>query len=280
MKDDSRTPASSFFDRPLTGLAAEMTFFAVLSVFPVLLVLAAALGQLEELLGYDIATGAETAVVQFLELVLTEKASFLVDAARDLFRMESGGLLTSAVFVALWTFSSTFGALIRALDMIYEVAERRSWLNIRLTALGLALGTIVILSIILGDLVLGPFLGVGPYLARHLGLSGAFFFVWSWLKGPVALSLIVIWLTTLYHLAPNIRRRWLRDMPGGALAAVFWILASYGFNFYLRLAVTTNQLLGVLGGGLILMMWLYLLSVGVLLGGELNAFLMRRGSPR
>ena len=280
MSNGNRDTARSLWHRPLTGLAAEMTFFAVFSVFPVLLVVAGALASLDEILGYDIAADAQGTIIRFLEMVLTEKASFMVDAARDLFEMQGGGLLTSAALVALWTVSSAFGALIRALDMIYDVAEIRPWWMIRLTALGLALGTLLILSIALGDLVVGPFLGVGPYLAELLDLSATFSIAWGWLKAPAAFVLLVLWLTTLYHLAPNTRRWWLGDMPGAVLASVLWLVASYGLQVYLGFAVTSNRLLGVLGGGLILMIWLYLLSLSILLGGELNAYLMRRGAPR
>ncbi len=270
----------SLLDRPLTALAAEVTFFAVFSVFPLLLVLAATLGLLEEILGHDLAARAEMAVVEFLEMVLTERASFVVDSARDLFGMDSGGLLTTAGLVALWTITSAFAALIRALDMIYNVAERRAWWNIRLTALALALGTLLVLAGALGTVVTGPLLGAGPDLDGRPGISQAISVAWAWTKAPAVFLLLVLWITTLYHLAPNTRRRWVSEIRGGALAAVLWLFVTYGFNLYLHLAIGANRLLGVLGGGLILMVWLYLLTVVLLLGAKLNAWLMNRGVPR
>jgi len=260
------------------GLAAEVTFFAVLSLFPGLLIFAGALGSLQTILGHDVAARSEAAVLEFLGRILTDRARSTVDAVRELFEGQSGGLLTTAALIASWTLSSGFAALIRALDLVYGIEERRTWLNVRVTAFVLALGSTLILAVVVISIVMGPMLGDGAAMADRVGLGPTFSFIWDWLRAPIAFALLVFWTTTVFHLGPNrsSRAEWKRDLPGGVLAAFLLLAVSYGFRFYLGLAYAWNQVVGVLGGGLLLMLWLYFLSLAMLAGGTLNGILRRR----
>lgn len=88
--------------------------------------------------------------------------------------------------------------------------------------------------------------------------------------------LITGWAATVFHLAPNHRTPWCWDVPGAVVTALWWGLASAGFRLYLSVAAGANQVLGTLGGSLIVLLWLYLMSLGLLLGGEVNAVLAHR----
>ena len=261
----------------LTGLAAEVTFFAVLSLFPGLLIVASTLGYLQAILGHDVAQRSQETVINFLTLVLTERGSLVVQSARDLFTRDSSGVATIASVVAFYTLSTGFAALIRALDLVYGVVEKRSWLHVRLTAFALSLGSIVMLAVILAAFVIGPLMGEGWQVAERLGMGELFTFFWDWVRTPLAFGFLVVWLTTLYHLAPYRRRGegWLKELPGALLGSLLLFTVSHGFGFYLSLATAGNQVLGVLGGGLILMVWLYLMTLAVLVGGEFNAIIAR-----
>ncbi len=265
-------------EKRISGRAAEVSFYGMLSIFPVLLLVAGALGPLEILIGHDLAARAEAKVIRLLNLVLTEKATAVVDAAGALFDRQSGGLMTTAAFVSFWTLSSAFCSVIETLDISYGITERRSWIRLRLTAFVIAIGSTLTLAMVLVGVAARPLLGTGRYLAAHLGLGDGFAFVWDWLWAPVAFAILVLWATTVYHLAPNKRNPWLRDLPGGFMAAVLWLVVSLGLNLYLQVAAGINQVLGLLGGGLILMIWIYLLSFVLLLGGEVNGRLRRGGT--
>jgi membrane protein len=259
----------------LSGLSAEVTYFAVLSLFPGLLIVAGALGWLQSFVGHRIAEQSEAAVVGVLKDVLIDRAPFVVRAVQDLFTRPSKGLLTSSALIAFLTLSTGFAAGIGALDLVYGVPERRSWINLRLSAFALALGSIVMVALILLLVVAGPLIG-GAGIAKQLGMGDLFTFLWDWLRGPVAFALLVAWATTVYYVAPNQRTPWRMGLPGGAAAAILWLAVSYGLRLYLHLAAKANEILGVLGGGLLLMIWFYLLSLVLLLGGTLNAVLARR----
>lgn len=265
----------------ILGLAAETAFFAVLSIFPALLVITGLLGVLDALLGADLAAQVEEAVVDFLSLVLTAEAAGAVESVQDLF--EGGpGVLTVATGLAVIAIMTAFSTVLNALNITYHVPETRSLVRRRLIGLGLGLGSIVILAVLLVFVVVGPLLGRGTELVASVGLGEEYEFLWSYLRWPVAFLALAGWATTMCHVSPSRRQRWRQDVPGGVLAALLWLAASVGFNGYLRVVAQGNPVLSALGGGLILMTWVYLLSLSLLIGGEVNAARSRRrrGQPR
>lgn len=253
-----------------------MAFFALLSLFPTLLAVTAALGSIEAVAGRDVAARAEAEVIEFLRRVLTDEAADTVDAVEGLFRDSSPGIVTIGVVSALWAASRGFAGVVNALDVVYDLDDRRSYLVRRAVGLGLAVGTIAVTAVMLAMLVVGPLLGTGREIADDLGLGGAFATLWNWFRWPVAVAVMVAWAATVFHVGPNHRTPWRWDLPGAVLTAVAWALLSIGLRVYLSVAVGTDQVLGLLGGTLIVMLWFYLLAAGLLLGGELNAVLVAR----
>lgn len=269
----------------VTGLAAEVAFFVVLSVFPALLVLASALGFLGSILGDDLARDAQGEVLGFLEGVLTEDADGTVGAVRELFEREPAGLFTFGVLGATWATARGFAAVIRALNVAYDVGDGRTWARRQGIALLLSLVTVVVAAVVMAMVVVGPLLGAGSTVAGALGLGSAFATAWDWLRIPAVLLVLVAWATAVYTFGPDHRSSISESLPGAVLAAAWWLLASYGLRWGLSLSTGGNQVFGALGGALILLAWIYLLALGLLVGGELNATLMRhrpptRGSPQ
>ncbi|MGH9869900.1 MAG: YihY/virulence factor BrkB family protein [Candidatus Polarisedimenticolia bacterium] len=265
MPDRGAGRAGSFFrafwdclwsDR-VGGMAAEVAFYAVLSLFPGLLVAASALGQLERFAGRDLAERARVQVVGFMDAILTERAANVVQAVNDLFTEGSGGLFTTAVVLSIYTMSAGLMAAISAMDRIYGVAEERPWWRRRLVAICLSLGSALLLAALLALVLLGPVLGGGAELVL------------------AAFLVLVLWATTLYQVGPAGRRSWLGSLPGGILAAALWLAGSYGLKFYVWMSYGGNSVLGAVGGGLILMMWAYILCYVLLLGAEVNRLLSR-----
>jgi membrane protein len=264
-------------DRAL-GLAAETAFFAVLGVFPGLLMVAGVLGWLDALLGTGTAARVEGEVVDALRLVLTEDAAGAIASVEELFTT-GARLLTVATLLALVSLSTGFATVVNALNLAYSVPETRGWWRRRFLGLALGVGSVLLGALGLAAVVVGPLLGQGDALAGLVGVD-ADIGVWQHLRWPAAFVALVLWATTLCHLAPATRTQWRRDLPGGVLTGVLWLAASYGLNAYLRVASDSNPVLGALGGGLILMVWIYLLSLALLIGAELNAVLQARSGAR
>lgn len=268
-------------DDRVSGLAAEVAFFGLLSLFPGLLALAGALGALQGVVGGEVAERAEAEVVGFLRRVLTEEADSTVEAVRRLFDAPAPGALTVGAAAALWAASRAFVAMINALDVAYDVEERRPYLRLRLQAIALAIGSVALGALMLAALVLGPLLGAGGDVADTLGLGATFATFWDVVRWPAAFLLMVLWAATLFHVGPNHRTPWRWDLPGAAVAAAGWAVTSLGLRAYLAVAAGSNQVLGALGGSLIVVLWLYLLGVSLLVGAELNAVLaVRHGVPQ
>ncbi len=265
-------------DRML-GLAAETAFFAVLTLFPTLLVVAAVLGQLGNIVGEASALRVENAVLDFLDRLLTDSAGGAIDTVRALFRTGNGAL-TFATLLALASVSTAFSTLINTVNIAYDVPETRGWWRRRLLGLLLGFGTVLTGAVAVTLLVIGPLFGRGSDIVGRLGLGPQYEFLWSYARWPVAFSALVLWATTMDHLMPNRRTRWRYDLPGGLLTALLWLAASYGLNVYLDVVVTSSSIFGALGGGLILMTWFYLLCVALLAGAELNAILLARRRHR
>ena len=293
-QEAARTPAGNVFDwvvrmivevvhkadrDRLLGLAAETAFFAVLTLFPALLVATSVLGQLQLLIGQTNALRVEQSVLDFLDTVLTDTASPAVDTVRDLFD-SSGSTLTVASLLALFSLATAFATLVNTVNIAYDVPETRGWWRRRLLGLLLGTGTILTGALAVTLLVIGPLFGRAEDLVANVGLDSAYAVLWSWARGPVAFLSLVVWATTMQHFGPARRSRWRYDLPGGLLTTVLWLAASYGLNLYVNTVVTTSPVFGALGGGLILMTWFYLLCASLLLGAELNAILLARRRHR
>lgn len=263
-------------DDRLLGLAAETAFFTVLSVFPGLLVLASLLGLLEPLVGARLAEQAQEQVVRALSLVLTDQAAGLLDSVRSLFADNRGGLLTAATAGALVSLSGAFAVAVGGLNLAHDVVETRPWWRRRLLGLAMAASTVVLATLVLAAVVVGPLLGQGRRVADLVGLGDTFATAWDLARLPAVALVLVLWVTALLHLAPNRRLPWRAAVPGAVLTVGLGLVASVGFRLYAGFAVQRNPVLGVFGGGAILMTWVYLLSLSLLLGGELNAVLVQR----
>lgn len=258
------------------GLAAEIAFFAVLGLFPAVLVVAAGLGLVDSLVGAANAADAEAWIVASLKDVFGTDNT-IEATIRDLFAGSNAGALSSGVVLTLYAASRGFVAVVSALEVAYDHENRRDWLSTRLVGLGLTALTALMVAVVVTMLVVGPLFGLGDHLAERLGVGGAFARTWTLLQLPVAFGAVVVWAATVYHVAPRHRSPWRAELPGAVLAAVWFVAVSSGFGIYLGFASQgANAVFGLLGGALTLLFWLYLMAMGLVVGAELNAIVARR----
>lgn len=255
-------------------LAAEVAFFAILSLFPAFLALASILGILGSIVGDSVATDVENTVLDFLGRILTDDASGTVEAVRSLFDQSSPGLLTFSLLAAIWTLSRGFASLVRALDVAYDLDEHRSWLRIRGTALTLSVGSIVAGAVMLAMLIVGPLFGSGSDIADEIGLGDAFVTFWDVVRLPLAVVVLMLWSATIFHIAPDHHTPWKWDVPGAVVTTALWLAFSFGLRLYLDLTGSGNQIVSVVGGILTVLLWFWLLSLAVLIGGEVNQIML------
>lgn len=273
-----------FVDVRVTGLAAEMTYYLALSVFPLLTALGASLGLLQRVVGDEAVTRMEDAIVDNLQLVLSQELTDEVVAplVRDLLRTERVGVAVGGLAVALFLASRVFRAAIRALDDAYQVDERRGIAQQFVLALAFTLGAVVVATALLTAVVIGPLLGVGQSLADAVGAGSAYTVAWAYGRWVVLAVVAVLWLSWLYRAGPAVDNTWVQTLPGSVVAVVGLVLLSTGFRVYVEVAGPgapdvasgSEALLAVtqfVAAALAVLLYAWLASVVVLLGGLLNA---------
>ncbi|MER5265169.1 YihY/virulence factor BrkB family protein [Actinosynnema sp. NPDC002837] len=257
-----------FDDDNLTDWAAALTYYAVLSLFPGLLLLTALLG----LLGPD----AVQSIVDSLDALGPGEAKDTVAGALENLRKSqaSGVLAIVGLVTALWSASGYVGAFMRASNSIYDVEEGRPFWKVIPLRLGLTVGVVVLLALTaLGVTLTG---GVAEWLGEVLGLGSTFVTVWDIAKWPVLFVLASLAIGLLFWASPNVRQpSFLWITPGGLLTVVVWVAASLGFAFYVANFGSYNKTYGSLAGVIIFLVWLWISNLALLLGAELDAELER-----
>jgi membrane protein len=253
-----------------TDLAAALTYYAILSMFPALLAMVALLG----IVGQDAST-TDT----LLELVERVGQQDAVDQLRQpitqMTESDAAGLaFVVGVAGAVWSASGYVGAFGRAMNRIYEVDEGRPFWKLRPLNLVITILTLLLASVVLlGLVVTGPF---AQELGDTLGLGDTAVTLWNIAKWPILLLVVVFVVAVLYYATPNVQQpkfRWIS--VGAGFAIVVWILASLGFGLYVANFGSYNATYGALGGVIILLLWLWLTNVALLLGAEVDAEIER-----
>ncbi|MCU1567453.1 MAG: YihY family protein [Pseudarthrobacter sp.] len=251
-------------------LAAALTYYAVLSLFPALLAIVSLIG----LFGDPAKT--TTALLEIVRgFAPAETADTLSGPVSELASAPAAGLtLVIGLATALWSASGYVGAFGRAMNRVYEVDEGRPFIKLRGTMLAVTLLAVVIVTILAGMLVLsGP---VAEAVGGLIGLSGAFLAVWNIAKWPVMVALIIAIIAVLYYATPNVKQPKFKWMSMGSGIALFvFLLASLAFGFYVGNFGNYNKTYGALGGVIVMLLWLWILNMSLLFGAEFDAEMER-----
>jgi len=274
-----------------TGHAAEMAFFAVLTLVPSTMAVGSALGLSKQLLGDGIVVQAESAVVEAIRTLMGPElaAEVLTPFVHVQLAQPRGGVALGSLLVAWWLSMRLFESTGHALDAAYGVGSGRPTFVARLLALGFALGSVLLVAVTVEMMVVGPLGDPDRGPVRWLGLGDVYTVAWSVLRWPLLLLIVVAFLGCLYRFSPNTRHCWRDCVPGAVLGAALWIAAAVGFRLSAALGLRTSSgvaaddpavaLIGQSVNAVVAtVLWAYLASIAILLGGEFNAALRRRRS--
>jgi|SRR5690625_4492903 len=258
--------ASEFSRDKCTDLAAGLTYFAVLSLFPALLAVVSLLG----VFGQGQAT--VDAVMELLEGAAPEETLAALRGPIDsLVTTPAAGIaLVTGLAGALWSASGYVGAFGRAMNRIYEVEEGRPFWKLKPTML--LLTAVILLLVCLAGLLLvisGP---IAAWVGELIGLGETAVLVWDIAKWPVLVLVVVVILAVLYRMAPNVRQpkfRWISI--GAVIALVVWAVATAGFVIYVTNFGSYNATYGSLAGVIIFLLWLWITNNALLFGAEVDA---------
>lgn len=246
----------------IPGLSAQLAYFFLLSLFPLLIFIFTLLPYLP--IPYPDILGSirEFAPPQTMDLI--EKN------VNHVMNNRNGGLLSFGVIGTIWSASNGIHALVRAFNKAYNVEESRSFIVARGTAILLTMGMIVVFIVA----VLLPIFGreIGIFLFSYLGFKLEFLRIWETLRLVVSALILFLIFTGLYWIAPNVKLRCRSAVPGAGFATVGWILSSYALSFYVSKFNNFSLTYGSIGAIIVLLIWLYISGFIMILGGEINAF--------
>ena len=253
----------------LTDLAAALTYYGVLAIFPMIIVIVSVLGLVGQ--------SATQPLIDNLGKVAPGPAKQIFTSAIHNVqsgRGTSGVLLIIGLLAALWSASGYISAFMRASNVVWDVEEGRPiWKTVPIRV-GVTVITVILLTVSALAVILTG--GLARQVGNLVGLGSTAVTVFDIAKWPVMMLIVSVILAILYYMGPNVRQpgiRWVS--PGSVLAVIVWLIASAAFAFYVANFSSYNKTYGALGGVIAFLVWLWITNVVILLGAELNAELER-----
>ena len=244
-------------------MAAALSYYFVLSLFPALIFLSAVVAYLPVPNLFD---QALTLMARFLP---PDSMGLVRRVLADVITPNRSAFLSFGLLGTLWAASGGFSAAIEALNIAYDVQDTRPFWKTRPLAIGLAFITGSLLLLALSVMIVGP--RFGEWLAVRVHLSNVFVFLWPYIHWSIAVGFTILAVEALYFLAPNVKQRFVATLPGALLAVACWLALSYLLGLYFRHFANFNKTYGTMGAAIALMTWLYWTGFAMLLGAELNA---------
>ncbi len=249
----------------LFGRAAQLGFYFQLALFPALMFLTAMIGLLP-------IQSMLPQILSYLETVLPVDSMPLIETYLNQVVSGSGaGILSLSFFGTFWAVSTGMAAIIDTLNAVYNVKDFRPLWKARGIAMIMTIvcTLFVILSMIL--ILAGGVLS--QWIAESIGFGAVFTISWSIVQWPLVIMLMLLAVSMIYYMAPNVSHSWRVITPGSVVAVVLWFLSSLGFKYYVANFGTYNAAYGSLAGVIVLMLWLYMSGLVLLIGGEVDVVL-------
>jgi membrane protein len=263
----------------ITNLAAALAYYAFLAIPATLLIAAGLFGLLA---GPD----AVTTVIDKLHGIIPGQASSLLEGSLQRLTQKQGTSITLIVVggvLALWSVSGAMQNVIWALNLAYDREETRGFVRRRLVAGAMAVFALMASALALGLLVLGPHLS--GWIGNAVGNKTVVEVVWWAAQWPILIGGLLLAFAVIYYLGPNVQHpKWSFVTFGSVFAVLVWLIASGLFAFYASRFGSYNKAWGSLSAVVVMLTWLWISSVALLLGAEINSEAersreLRRGEP-
>lgn len=250
-----------FKDDDVPALGAQITYYLILSIFPFLLFLL-------NVLSYAPINTNE--IIQQITTILPGgTGDIVVDVVNETLNAKSTTLLSIGMITTIWMSSNGISAIIKGLNKAYDKGEDRPFWKVKGIALLFTIGLTLIILFALLMLIFGEL--IGNYIFGFLGVAEIFSMIWSIIRYLVPFLVMVFIFSMLYKYVPNHRIKFNEVIPGAVFSTLGWIITSQLFSIYVNNFGNYARVYGSLGGIIILLIWLYLSSMIILLGGEINA---------
>jgi membrane protein len=275
-KDLVRRIFLQIYEDQVFGHCAELAYYFLFSLFPLLLFLTTLLGYLAE-------ADAELRVNLFSYLSRISPSqdiiNLLAGTLREITQGKGTAKLSVGLLVAIWASSNGMLAVGSTLNHACGLKETRPWWKRRLGAMLLTVTFAVLLVAALALMILGG--DIGEALAQRVGLGTVFAVAWRLVQWPLVLVFLFVSFEVVYNYAPNLGNRpraW--GTPGAVTAVVLWLGATVGYRIYLGYFHAYSKTYGSLGAVILLLVWFYLTAFALLMGGEVNSEIARAREAR
>ncbi|MGE7980629.1 YihY/virulence factor BrkB family protein [Psychrobacillus sp. NPDC093200] len=250
----------------ITGLAAQLAYFFLLSLFPLLIFIVTLLPYLN----LD-----EAQVFRFIENYAPAEVYKLINGTvSDVLVSRNGGLLSIGILGTIWSASNGMNAIVKSLNRSYDIEETRPFFIVRALSVVFTLLMILLFAVALVLPVFGQ--QIGTILFSYFGFQEDFVNLWNNIRWTLTPIIMFIVLCALYWIVPNIKLGLRSVFPGAAFATLGWILVSLVFSFYVSNFANYSATYGSIGGIIILMLWLYFTGIILLVGGQINSVMQER----
>lgn len=252
-------------EHDVSGMAAQLAFFFLLSLFPLLLFLVT-------LLPYLPITAQD--IIAFLSTYLPESSMKIIENQLMNIMEGSGKLLSFGIIATLWSASNGMNAIHKALNRAYQVDDNRTYLLSRLISIVLTIGMVFVFIV---GLVL-PVFGkqIGLFLFHLFNINENFQIIWDAVRWLMSIIILFCVFSILYWMVPFKKIVHRKIVPGALFTTLGWSVVSWGFSYYVNNFANYTTTYGSIGGIIVLMLWFYLLAHIIIIGGELNAMSSER----
>lgn len=245
--------------------AAALGYYLTLAIFPAMILLMT-------IIAYLPISDVDQAIMDVLKQALPEEASNMVaGVVSEVTGKQRGGLLSFGILGTVWAASTGMYAIMRQLNITYDVTEARSFIRTRAWAL--------LLSVCFGVLVIGAFSLVvlggvfEDWVGDFLGFTGIVAVLFEALRWIVIVSALLLGFALIYKFGPDVEQEFRFITPGSVLGGTLLIIASVGFSLYVGNFADYDATYGSIGAVIVLMLWLYIAGLVILIGSEINALL-------
>lgn len=244
----------------ITDIGAQTTYYLILALFPFLIFLLSILQYTP--LEYQ-------QVIEALENLLPQQAhNIIFGTIEEVFTKGSGTLLSIGMITTLWSSLKGANALIKGVNMAYNVEETRHFIKVRLIAFLTTIGVPVVILLTFFFIVFGEI--IGTYIFDFLGLSTYFIEIWSILRFPIPIIVMILFFMVFYKFAPNKKLAFSEVIWGAVFTVILWLIASLGFSYYVNNFSNYSNVYGSIGSIVVVLLWLYISSIIIIIGGEIN----------
>ena len=257
----------------LQDRAAALTYYAVLSIFPGLLVVISLLGLLGKSATQPLITNLTQAAPTSVRQIISNAVGNLQHG-----HGAAGFAAIIGIVLALWSASGYIAAFMRAANVVWDVPEGRPFWKITPVRIGITV--LIMVLLVASALMVVVTGGLASHVGQVLGIGSTAVTVWDIAKWPVLLIIVSLMISILYWVAPNAKRGFQWVSPGGVLAVVAWLIASGLFAFYVANFSHYNKTYGSIAGVIVFLIWLWISNIAILFGAEFNAELERGRAAR